>query len=259
MRDVNWWLMAIAFVLGVVLTLALTIRRVKREVAVSAATGSAWTTGMVKPAPRAVKPTPTAAAAGAASAGGANSAAGAAVAAGAAGAVGASKLVGTSTTESSADPNAQADLPYGVGSARSGLGGVGPSGWTVKGNEDSMLYHTPDSPSYHETIAEIWFQDEESATRGGFSPWHKGQRSSGSSGVATLVETVEGPYGRGSAAPGVGGAGPSGWAVKGNGDSMLYHTPDSPSYEQTIAEVWFIDEQAAVRCGFSPWHKGRTK
>jgi uncharacterized membrane protein ArfC len=44
--------------------------------------------------------------------------------------------------------------------------------------------------------------------------------------------------------------------VKGNEDSMLYHTPDSPSYQLTIAEIWFIDEQSAVRGGFSPWHKG---
>jgi hypothetical protein len=32
MQNVNWWLMALAFALGLVLTLALMIRRVKREV-----------------------------------------------------------------------------------------------------------------------------------------------------------------------------------------------------------------------------------
>ncbi len=32
MQNVNWWLMAVAFALGLVLTLALMIRRVKREV-----------------------------------------------------------------------------------------------------------------------------------------------------------------------------------------------------------------------------------
>ncbi len=32
MHNVNWWLMALAFVLGLVLTLSLLIRRVKREV-----------------------------------------------------------------------------------------------------------------------------------------------------------------------------------------------------------------------------------
>ncbi|TPW92217.1 hypothetical protein FKW78_24195, partial [Mycolicibacterium fortuitum] len=39
MSDVNWWLMALAFVLGLVLTLALTLRRVKREVPVYGALG----------------------------------------------------------------------------------------------------------------------------------------------------------------------------------------------------------------------------
>ncbi len=37
MQDLNWWLMAVAFALGLVLTLALTIRRVKSEVPESAA------------------------------------------------------------------------------------------------------------------------------------------------------------------------------------------------------------------------------
>jgi hypothetical protein len=34
MSDVNWWLMALAFVLGFVLTLAMTVRWVRREVPV---------------------------------------------------------------------------------------------------------------------------------------------------------------------------------------------------------------------------------
>jgi uncharacterized membrane protein affecting hemolysin expression len=32
MPDLNWWLMALSFVCGLALTLALTVRRVKREV-----------------------------------------------------------------------------------------------------------------------------------------------------------------------------------------------------------------------------------
>ena len=32
MQNVNWWLMALAFLLGLILTLSLLIRRVKREV-----------------------------------------------------------------------------------------------------------------------------------------------------------------------------------------------------------------------------------
>jgi hypothetical protein len=40
MTDVNWWLMALAFVLGLVLTFAGTVRRVKREVPIYEALGS---------------------------------------------------------------------------------------------------------------------------------------------------------------------------------------------------------------------------
>ena len=39
MNDVNWWLMTLAFALGLVLTLALTVRRVQREVPVYGAQG----------------------------------------------------------------------------------------------------------------------------------------------------------------------------------------------------------------------------
>ena len=37
--DVNWWLMALAFVLGLLLTFALMIRRVTREVPITETVG----------------------------------------------------------------------------------------------------------------------------------------------------------------------------------------------------------------------------
>ena len=43
-----------------------------------------------------------------------------------------------------------------------------PEGYPIKGNADSGLYHTPDLPSYAQTIAEIWFATEEAAEAGGF-------------------------------------------------------------------------------------------
>jgi large subunit ribosomal protein L17 len=43
---------------------------------------------------------------------------------------------------------------------------------------------------------------------------------------------------------------PSGYDIKGNENSMKYHTPESPYYDQTIAEVWFNSEQAAEAAGF---------
>jgi hypothetical protein len=45
MGHVNWWLIGLAFVLGLLLTFALTIRRVTREVPVSSSTGGVATGG----------------------------------------------------------------------------------------------------------------------------------------------------------------------------------------------------------------------
>jgi hypothetical protein len=71
-------------------------------------------------------------------------------------------------------PEAAESQPFGAGSARSNDDGSGPEGWEVKGNADSMLYHTPESPYYGRTKAEVWFQDEESAAAAGFARWdHK--------------------------------------------------------------------------------------
>ena len=89
-----------------------------------------------------------------------------------------------------------------------------------------MLYHTTDSPSYKQTIAEVWFRDEPSAERAGFTHWSKGRAKPG--GAAKFAEVPPGPHGPGSAKPNADGSGPEGWTVKGNEDSMLYHSPESP-------------------------------
>jgi small subunit ribosomal protein S3 len=65
----------------------------------------------------------------------------------------------------------------------------------------------------------------------------------------------EGPYGPGSAAPGEDGSGPEGWEVKGNANSMLFHTPDSPYFSRTKAQVWFRDEETASAAGFRRWDR----
>lgn len=43
-----------------------------------------------------------------------------------------------------------------------------PAGFEIKGNEDSMKFHTPDSPWYGRTIAEVWFKTEKAAEKAGF-------------------------------------------------------------------------------------------
>ena len=40
---------------------------------------------------------------------------------------------------------------------------------------------------------------------------------------------------------------------------MLCHTPDSPSYKQTIAEIWFHDEPTAEAAGFHRWDSGESQ
>ena len=43
---------------------------------------------------------------------------------------------------------------------------------------------------------------------------------------------------------------PTGYPVKGNSDSGLYHAPESPVYGQTIPEFCFTDVSAAETAGF---------
>jgi len=47
--------------------------------------------------------------------------------------------------------------------------GEAPEGYEIKGNAQSMLYHTPDSRYYKATKAEVWFDSVESAEAAGFS------------------------------------------------------------------------------------------
>ena len=40
---------------------------------------------------------------------------------------------------------------------------------------------------------------------------------------------------------------------------MLYHTPESPTYERTVAELWFRDEDTAQAAGFNRWDSGKSQ
>ncbi|BBZ02840.1 hypothetical protein MCHIJ_22770 [Mycolicibacterium chitae] len=128
MSDVNWWLMVLAFALGLLLTFAFMIRRVTREVPVYGPLGR-----------------------------------------------GPGVDVGT-RDPGTGDIEIADTAPFGAGSVRlAEASRTGPPGHTIKGNEDSMLYHTTDSPSYEQTIAEVWFVDEETAVKAGFGRWDKNQ------------------------------------------------------------------------------------
>ncbi|MEO6144344.1 MAG: 50S ribosomal protein L17 [Dermatophilaceae bacterium] len=65
-----------------------------------------------------------------------------------------------------------------------------------------------------------------------------------------VVTAADGGYGADSAAPLEDGAAPEGFTVKGNKDSMKYHTTESQWYDQTVAEVWFTTAEAAEAAGF---------
>ena len=67
--------------------------------------------------------------------------------------------------------------------------------------------------------------------------------------VAVEDEAPESTYGEGSY---VGENPPEGYDIKGNADSMKYHTTESPWYGRTIAEVWFNTTEAAEAAGFVP-------
>ena len=293
MRDVNWWLMTLAFLLGLVLTLALTIRKVTREVPVTHTVAAKVSAPAVK-APDVRK------------------VAGAATAAVATGAV-AKKVVEKvekveKVVHDKIDDVLERD-PYGAGSIRVTARSVAPAGYTIKGDKDTGRYFSLDSPDYEAVEAEVWFANEASAEKAGFLRWdakagthpvdpgadaaktiisggtttpesaavvvtggttipagtsavvHEGSAIPGSAAmIVSAAEVVEvdlpaGPHGPGSARAGLDGSGPVGWLIKGNADSMLYHGTDSPAYEQTIAEVWFIDEATARAAGFDKWDK----
>src|SRR3954470_5505063 len=84
-------------------------------------------------------------------------------------------------------------------------------------------------------------REAESATKRAAkkAPAKKAAAEAPAEGVAHEAQTSEAPYGEGSHAPLADGSAPEGFDIKGNADSMKYHTPESPWYEQTVAEVWF--------------------
>lgn len=49
------------------------------------------------------------------------------------------------------------------------IGAEPPEGFTIKGNERSMKYHTPETGGYERTIADVWFTSEEAAKAAGFA------------------------------------------------------------------------------------------
>ena len=173
-RDVNWWLMSLAFLLGLLLTLALTIRKVTREVPVSRT--------VEVPKPHLDKPA-LGKVAGAAAAlhGTAEKVHGDVHAA-------AEKVHGdvqaaaekvhddvhtlvqkVETVESRGIIEA---APYGAGSIRVTRRSSAPAGYRLKGVQKTGRYYTPESPDFDAIETELWFHNEESAEKAGFVRWN---------------------------------------------------------------------------------------
>jgi hypothetical protein len=73
------------------------------------------------------------------------------------------------------------DVPpgrYGEGSAEAVPHQGPPDGFTIKGNAQSMLFHTPESPYYGRTKPEVWFRTEADAERAGFTKYVRKPRKS---------------------------------------------------------------------------------
>jgi hypothetical protein len=67
---------------------------------------------------------------------------------------------------------------YGEGSADAVPHQGPPDGFTIKGNAQSMLFHTPDSPYYGRTKPQVWFRSEADAERAGFTKYARRPRKS---------------------------------------------------------------------------------
>lgn len=146
------------------------------------------------------------------------------------------------------DPGVGATAPpSGSGSTESS----GQDGYDIKANTDSMLYHTTASLYHQRTRADVWFESESSAELAGFTRWDRRNRNAGATAMAfAAVDVPDGTYGPGSADPAEDGSGPDGYNIKGNANSMLYHTTESVFYEVTKPEAWFRTEDDAKRAGF---------
>ena len=78
-----------------------------------------------------------------------------------------SGTAGAAAAGTAAAGAATADEPkYGDGAY---VGAEPPEGYTIKGNERSMKYHTPETGGYERTIADVWFNSETAAEAAGFS------------------------------------------------------------------------------------------
>jgi uncharacterized membrane protein ArfC len=159
MNHVHWWLCGLSFVIGLVLTFALTINSVKAPAPVRKSTDA-----VPKPEPPTTRISATE-----------QRTTRIPVAEQRTTKIPVAEQRTTKIPIARESPTTKIpvspEAPFGPGSARATPDGGGPPGWLVKGRSDTRLYYTPDDPTYDPTVAEIWFSDEKSAAQAGFTPW----------------------------------------------------------------------------------------
>lgn len=158
--------------------------------------------------------------------------------------------------------------PEGEGARHTSSGGGTPGGTTPSAAEVDAASHEV-TPSSDEAKAgnrtgRTEGQDAAQLAKGGktASPatlFEAPAQAPGQEPAADRGDFADGGFGEFSAKPGADGTGPRGWAIKGNANSMLFHTRQSPWYGRTKAEVWFRTEQDAKAAGFSDARERRTK
>jgi hypothetical protein len=158
---------------------------------------------------------------------------------------------------------------------------AGPAGEQIKANHDSWLFHTADSPWFALTKADKWFATEAEAEAAGFSRWDRRNSDKGAKPARRVPANTRSKATRAPVRPSKAASGPAsaatpavarkadpkpsvhapapGGEIKGNRDSMLYHTVDSPWYGRIKAEEWFATEAEAKVAGFSRWNHKRTR
>ena len=199
MAQVHWWLVALAFALGLVLTLAMAIRPVTVRARVWTPIGGIATASAKRPAP-AKRPGPAKKVAPHKG-------------------QRAKRLVGKGV------PAKKVPAKKGVPSKRIS---------TAKSTATKRLTVAGDAVTERIVVARDVVKND-------------------------IPRTTFTPYGPGSARPGADGTGPDGWVVKGRSDTRLFYTPDDPSYDATVAQVWFESEEVAARAFFTPWRKSAKR
>ncbi|OBJ06258.1 hypothetical protein [Mycobacterium sp. 1465703.0] len=149
MSHVHWWLCALSFGLGLVLTLTLMMTPVKHQVPVAKSPDGRPTS---EPATTAIPITERRTTQ-----------------------IPVTERRTTRIPVAKESPTAKLPVwgpaPYGPGSADAASDGGGPAGYLVKALAGSKLYFTPDDPAYDRTTAQVWFADEKAAQQAGFAPW----------------------------------------------------------------------------------------